>query len=95
MIIKIILAYDICTEDKAGQRRLVKALKTCRKYLTHVQKSVFEGDLTEGKFLTLAKEIESFIDKNQDFVIIYQLNDGVKLHRNILTNTADPTDNFL
>jgi len=89
------LVYDICTEDKAGQRRLAKALKTCRKYLTHVQKSVFEGELTEGKSIMLTKELESFIDRNKDFVIMYQLNDGVKLQRNILTNTADPTDNFL
>jgi CRISPR-associated protein Cas2 len=43
----------------------------------------------------LTKEIESFINKNKDFVIMYQLNDGAKLQKNILTNTADPTDNFL
>ena len=89
------MVYDICTEDKAGQRRLGKALRTCRKYLAHVQKSVFEGEITEGKAAMLTKELESFIDKNKDFVIMYQLNDGVKLHRNILTNTSDPTDNFL
>ncbi|MEM3489884.1 MAG: CRISPR-associated endonuclease Cas2, partial [Nitrososphaerota archaeon] len=38
----VILAYDI------GEERVNKVLKICRKYLTWVQNSVFEGDLTEA-----------------------------------------------
>ncbi|OPY56691.1 MAG: hypothetical protein A4E55_01959 [Pelotomaculum sp. PtaU1.Bin035] len=45
--------------------------------------------------MMLKRELESFIDKDMDFVIMYQLNDSIKLQRNILTNTVDPTDNFL
>ena len=43
----IILAYDIHT------KRASKVLKICRKYMMHVQKSVFEGDLTEAKLKKL------------------------------------------
>ena len=35
-----ILSYDI------GGKRMRKALAICRKYLLHVHKSVFEGNLT-------------------------------------------------
>lgn len=83
------------TKNKAGKKRLVKMMKTCRKYLTHVQKSVFEGDITEGKVAMLRKEIELTVDKENDFVIIYSLPDGNKLNRDIITNTPDPTDNFI
>lgn len=83
------------TEDKLGRKRLVKMMKTCRKYLTHVQKSVFEGDITEGKMITLRKEIEAIVDMENDFVIMYTLSDGNNLNRDIITNTPDPTNNFI
>ena len=70
-------------------------MKTCRKYLTHVQKSVFEGDLNEGKTVLLRKELEGTVDMEHDFVIMYTLPDGRILNRDIVTNTPDPTDNFI
>lgn len=41
----VILTYDV----KA--KRDTKVMKVCRKYLTHDQKSVFEGMITEKKLL--------------------------------------------
>lgn len=70
-------------------------MKTCRKYLTHVQKSVFEGDITEGKLVLLKQELLKILHKKKDFVIIYGLKDGTKLGRDIITDTPDPTDNFI
>ncbi|WP_255419814.1 CRISPR-associated endonuclease Cas2 [Moorella sp. Hama-1] len=89
------LVYDINTEDNDGKRRLVKIMKTSRKYLSHVQKSVFEGDITEGQITLLKKEVLGIVNKGKDFVIIYSLKDGIKLNRDILTDTPDPTNNFL
>lgn len=57
------------TEEKSGRKRLTKIMKTCRKYLTHVQKSVFEGDITEGKLALLKHEIENIVDMDKDFVM--------------------------
>jgi len=91
----IIIVYDINTEDAAGQRRLTKALKVCRKYLTHVQKSVFEGVLPEGKLAMLRRDLMKIVDIKKDFVIIYSLPEGVNINRDILTDTPDPMDNFL
>ncbi|WP_353928681.1 CRISPR-associated endonuclease Cas2 [Desulfofundulus kuznetsovii] len=95
MNVHVILVYDINTEDNAGKKRLPKVLKICRKYLVHVQKSVFEGHLTEGQYTRLQHELGRVVDKKADFVIAYKLGDGVKLEKDILTETPDPTDNFL
>ena len=46
----VILIYDIAGEDNGG-RRLNRVFKTCKKYLTHIQKSVFEGTLSLKKVI--------------------------------------------
>lgn len=43
----VIVVYDI------NRKRVGRALKICRKYLVHVQKSVFEGNITEGQLKQL------------------------------------------
>lgn len=60
-----ILVYDI------GEERTAKVLKTCRKYMTWVQNSVFEGDITEGNMQKLKVELNSIIQKEKDSVLIY------------------------
>lgn len=60
-----ILVYDI------GEERVAKVLKICRKYMTWVQNSVFEGDITEGNMQKLKAELNSKIDKSKDSVLIY------------------------
>ena len=60
-----IVVYD------AGVKRDPKILKTCRRYLNWVQNSVFEGEITEGKYLKLKKELEMIINKQHDYVLIY------------------------
>lgn len=63
----IILVYDI------GQKRVAKVMKICRKYLVHVQKSVFEGRLTPSRYKQLKSELAGVIDYERDSIIIYQL----------------------
>ncbi|WP_028972313.1 CRISPR-associated endonuclease Cas2 [Sporomusa ovata] len=87
--------YDMNTEDAAGRRRLNRIKKICRKYLIHLQKSVFEGAVTEGQYHKLIGELRSIIDDKLDFVVVYTLPDGNKLNRTILTDTPDPADNLL
>ncbi|EUJ51038.1 CRISPR-associated endonuclease Cas2 [Paenilisteria rocourtiae] len=41
----IILIYDIA-QDNGGAKVSRNIFKICKKYLTHVQKSVFEGEIT-------------------------------------------------
>ena len=70
----IILTYDV------KQQRVGKILKICRKYLKHVQKSVFEGAITEAKLKMLEMEIGQNIDVNEDMVCIYRM-ESVKYAR--------------
>lgn len=63
----VILTYDV------RQKRVGKAMKICRKYLTHVQRSVFEGWLTEATLKRLKKELESALVVSEDAVSIYRV----------------------
>ena len=77
---RVILFYDINTTEKEGQRRLQRALKTARKYLNHVQKSVFEGNLNLSGIERLKHEMLRVADKEKDSLIIYILDtSGEKL----------------
>ncbi|MCI6189711.1 MAG: CRISPR-associated endonuclease Cas2 [Clostridium sp.] len=64
----VILVYDV------QEKRVAKALKTCRKYLTWVQNSVFEGDIGEANLKKLMIEMKKVIDIHSDSVIIYRFN---------------------
>ena len=44
----VILVYDIKT-DNGGQKVLNRTFKICKKYLCHIQNSVFEGELSEDQ----------------------------------------------
>jgi CRISPR-associated protein Cas2 len=62
----IILFYDV------DVKRVVRMLKTCRKYLQWQQNSVFEGEITEGKLAHLQSDIQKIIKPDDgDSVIIY------------------------
>lgn len=64
----VILVYDVT------DRKVAKALKVCRKYLTWIQNSVFEGDIGEANLKKLKVELRQVIDKETDSVIIYRFN---------------------
>lgn len=61
----VILYYDV------NEKRCPKMLKTCRKYLTWVQNSVFEGEIRKAALEKLKYEIKNII-KEDDSVIIYE-----------------------
>ena len=63
----VILTYDVNT------KRVAKVMKTCRKYLTHEQNSVFEGTITEKNLNKLKGELKKLIDPEADRVSIYKL----------------------
>ncbi|MEO0269862.1 MAG: CRISPR-associated endonuclease Cas2 [candidate division WOR-3 bacterium] len=92
---KVILIYDISLLEREDQRRLTRVMKIARKYLHHVQKSVFEGELTEGKLRKLEYEILNEVDRRRDSVIIYTFPESVNFQRRILTDIEDPTTNII
>ncbi len=90
-----ILMYDIQTITKPGQRRMRKIFKLSKQYLNHVQKSVFEGDLSESKYLELKIGLESIIDAKTDSVIFFKSRDEKWLDKEMIGLQDDKTDNFV
>ena len=67
----IVLVYDVSQEEN-GARRWSRIFKICKKFLTHIQNSVFEGELSKGQLAQLQKELKEYIDKELDSVIIFK-----------------------
>ena len=68
----IILVYDINLEEKEGQKVLRNVFKTCKKYLIHIQNSVFEGELLESQLIKLKSELNKYIRRDKDSIIVFK-----------------------
>jgi CRISPR-associated protein Cas2 len=62
----IILVYDV------NEKKVNKYHKACKKYLTWVQNSVFEGEISEADYRILMDELKSLMDEQQDSVLVYK-----------------------
>lgn len=89
-----ILVYDIKFDDK-GKKVLPKVMKTCKKYLSHIQNSVFEGDISEANLLTLQHELEKYIRKDKDSVIVFTSRNSRWLDKQFWANEKDETSRFI
>ena len=90
----IILVYDISFDDK-GKRILPKVFKICKKYLFHIQNSVFEGELTLSQIANLEAELIKVIRKDIDSVIIFKSRNEKWLQKEFLGRHDDSTSIFL
>lgn len=72
--------YVIVVYDTAVERNPV-VLRTCRKYLHHVQRSVFEGSLSPAQYRRFRTAIEIAIDPGYDSVLVYTYPPGATPQR--------------
>ena len=92
----VILVYDINLEDKEGTKVLRNVFKICKKYLVHIQNSVFEGELLESQMLKLKAELNQYIRDDKDSVIVFKSRSQRWLDKEFLGMIEDDkTDNFL
>ena len=92
----VILVYDINLEDKNGQKILRNVYKTCKKYLVHIQNSVFEGELLESQLLKLKEELKLYIRNDKDSVIVFKSRNQRWMEKMFFGKIEDDvTDNFL
>ena len=92
----VILVYDINLEDKEGQKVLRRVFKACKKYLIHIQNSVFEGELLESQALKLKSELNRWIREDKDSVIFFKSRSQRWLEKEFWGKIEDDvTDNFL
>ena len=84
----IIVVYDI------GQKRVAKMLKLCRQYLTWIQNSVFEGELSPSKLKELKYRAEELMDEEDSF-IIFKSRERRWLEKEIIGHERGETDVML
>ena len=63
----VILVYDVSVE------RVNKVLAIGRKYLTWIQNSVLEGEISRGNLTRLEDEIKQVVDEEHDSITFYIL----------------------
>ena len=61
----VILVYDV------DQKRTSKMLKLCRRYLSWIQNSVFEGQISEVQLKQLALEAKRVME-DEDSLIVFK-----------------------
>jgi CRISPR-associated protein Cas2 len=84
----VILYYDV------NKKRVSKMLKTCRKYLTWVQNSVFEGEISISNLERLKVELKSII-KDEDSVVIYTFKQMFYSKRDVLGKDKKEETKFI
>ncbi len=92
----VILVYDISLDDNDGNRVLRNVFKICKKYLVHIQNSVFEGEISETQLLKLSKELKRYIRKDKDSIIVFKSRNERWLEKKFLGKIdEDSTSNFI
>ena len=89
----VLLIYDIITDEK-GSYVSRNIFKICKRYLTNIQKSVFEGNLTKLQLYSLKIELSEYIRKNKDSVIIFSSRSENWVEKEFLGKKDDKTSNI-
>lgn len=90
----VVLVYDISQEEN-GARRWSRIFKICKKYLSHIQDSVFEGELSNAQLESLKQELNRYIDKELDSVILFKSRQEKWLDKEFWGKEDDLTSFFL
>lgn len=90
----IVLVYDVNLSNN-GQKRWSHIFKICKRYLSHIQNSVFEGEITKVQLMKLQQELKPYIDKDVDSVIIFKSRQEKWLDKEFWGKEDDKTSSFL
>ncbi|MDQ0189643.1 CRISPR-associated endonuclease Cas2 [Alicyclobacillus cycloheptanicus] len=71
----LLVAYDISTETKAGEKRLRRVARLCVAHGHRVQDSVFECRLDEVTFVEFVRQLSEVIHPIEDNLRIYRVSD--------------------
>ena len=84
----VILVYDV------DQKRTSKMLKLCRRYLSWIQNSVFECQISEVQLKQLALEAKRVME-DEDSLIVFKSREEKWLQKEIIGNEKASISNFL
>lgn len=86
----VIIAYDVSVEH------VNKVKAYLRTQLTWVQNSLFEGELTDSRFLEVKERLTKIIKPEKDSITIYIVQSkGMIERQDIGVKKGDPTENVL
>lgn len=85
----MILVYDV------GEKRVGKMLKLCRQYLSWIQNSVFEGEITEVKLKELLARSKDIIRREEDSIIVFKSRNEKWLEKQVVGKEKSKLDTFL
>ena len=94
IIMYLILIYDI-KQEKNYEKRQRMVFKTCKKYLKHIQKSVFEGELDQSQYLKLSLELKKYLNLNLDSCIIFSGRNDIWMKKEFITQPIEEADQFI
>ncbi|ACV48944.1 MULTISPECIES: CRISPR-associated endonuclease Cas2 [Halomicrobium] len=87
-MVYVVVVYDMEAD------RTHKMLKFLRRYLTHVQNSVLEGDVTEGDLEKIRSGVDDLL-KPGESTIIYQISSEKLVDRSVFGDDPAADDQFL
>ncbi|MEM2293358.1 MAG: CRISPR-associated endonuclease Cas2 [Nitrososphaerota archaeon] len=85
----VIMVYDV------GEERVSKVLSIGRRYLTWIQNSVFEGEISEANFMRLKNSLLKVIDEKHDAITFYILRTTAYLKRENLGRVKGETKTII
>ena len=85
----VILVYD------AKEQRVSKFLKTCRRYLTWVQCSALEGELSAAQLARLRNDLRKIMNPEEDSVIIYSFRTKHYFEREVMGLEKGSSEEFI
>ena len=85
----VILVYDI------GEARVSRVCNYLRTYLTRIQNSVFEGEITEARFARLKSGLAKIIEPEHDSVLFWVLREARWADRQVMGVERFPITNFV
>ena len=82
----VLMFYDV------GEKRVAKVLKTARRYLTWIQNSVLEGELSPATLAALKMDVRKVLDLEYDSVLFYVWRTERYMSRDVLGVERGSTD---
>lgn len=90
----VVLVYDV-SKDENGPKRWSHIFKICKKYLSHIQNSVFEGEISVVQLTKMKQELEPYINSRLDSVVIFKSRQQKWLDKELWGRQDDLTDFIL
>jgi len=87
----VLVTYDVCTEDKAGRRRLRRVARCCEDYGVRVQLSVFECNVGDKEWAIFKDRLLKEIKADEDSLRFYFI-DKAAVERVEHHGTKEPRD---